>query len=98
MSTMLTILFLLAGLAIMIVILVRFTMHGGFQKPIPRYEPPTHAELLLLPGVTLDLVRMNGDQKIVVARVVLSNVTRDLDGTTAFFEDYFKRQERKRVR
>lgn len=56
-----------------------------FQK---REEPAlTHARLFFGPGCTLDLVDREG---VPVAKVVLTSVTRDRQGTRVYFEDYFR--------
>lgn len=67
-----------------------------FRKP-PAYQPPLHADLLLQSGVTLDLIRYHRDTRIVVAKVVLTDVTRSVDGTTARFEDFFRWKDRNRI-
>lgn len=74
-------------LCVAVGVVMGYWLAGGFQKP-PRRDQ-THATLLAQPGSTLDLVRHHGEREIVVAKVVLSNITRDRDGTSVLFEDYY---------
>lgn len=91
MKTALTVaMFALIAIAIWVPF-VRYAIKGGFRKPP---TVPNHARLVARPGATLDLVDDNG---LVVARVIMHNITRDHNGTSVEFVDYFRFMERYRV-
>jgi len=52
---------------------------------------PNHARLIAKPGASLDLVNDDG---VVVAKVILSNITRSPRGTDVLFKDYSHFMER----